>query len=354
MLSHPNARLHHILNFHVAKTPDAIGWIDETGATTTFSQMQEFVGQTAAWMRDAGVTAGDRVMVVGENCLELLASMLATWHLDAWAMPVNARLSAGEVDRLAEHADPKLIVFTSAISKEATLHAERYQATTRNNVMYCVRPDAVAEKIHPEATRQVAALMYTTGTTGNPKGVMLSHANLGWYAALTKEFRGLTPEDHTYCALPTTHIYGLGSAFLGNMYAGNRMEFAPRFDPAAMLEAIERGVTVIPAVPAMYAHLLDHAEAQGMKNLHDRKLRYVMTGGAPLDPDWKRRVESFLNLPLFNGYGMTECAPGISSSKDMKVETSAADISCRTLSLASCMYSTSAKSVCIRCFLFFR
>ena len=299
MLSHPNSRLHHMLDFHVARTPDAIGWIDETGTHTTFAQMQQLAVETAAWMKKSGVIAGDRVMMLGENSLELLASMLAVWHLDAWAMPVNARLSAGEVDRLAEHADPKLIVFTNRVSKEAALHAERYGATAYGNMKFAVRPEAKAEQTHPEADKQVAALMYTTGTTGNPKGVMLSHASLGWYAALTKEFRGLTPEDHTYCALPTTHIYGLGSAFLGNLYSGNRLEFTPRFDPAAMLDAIERGVTVIPAVPAMYAHLLDCAEAQGMTDLHDRKLRYIMTGGAPLDPDWKQRVESFLNLPLY-------------------------------------------------------
>ncbi len=328
MLTDPNARLYNILDFHAANTPDAIGWVDETGAEITFAQMQSLVLETTAWMRDAGVVAGDRVMLVGENCIELLAAMLAIWHVDAWAMPVNARLSAGEIDRLACHATPKMIIFTSAVSKEAAAHGARHQADGRGNLVFAVEDGAVAEETHPEASKQTAALMYTTGTTGNPKGVMLSHASLGWYAALTKDFRHLTPDDHTYCALPMTHIFGLGSAFLGNMYAGNRLEFASRFDPAAMLEAIERGVTVIPAVPAMYAHLLDCAEARGIENLHGRKLRYVMTGGAPLDPDWKRRVEGFLNLPLYNGYGMTECAPGISSSKNMEIETSADDISC--------------------------
>lgn len=321
-------RLSEFLDMRLRDSPDAHGWLIENEGLISYRAMGVRVDDYNNWLCHIGVRSGDRVMLIAENGIDLVALVLATWRLDAWIMPVNARLSTGEIDRLAEHARPKCILFTSSVSKEAQVHAERMSAEVDGPLPFCVFPQSKPEPTFKSADKQVAALMYTTGTTGSPKGVMLSHASLAWYAAVTREFRQLSPEDRTYCALPLTHIYGFASAFLGSLYAGSRLDVAARFDANAMLDAIIGGATVLPAVPAMYAHLLDAAEARGMANLHDVKLRYLMTGGAPLDVDWKRRVEGFFNLPLHNGYGMTECAPGISSSKNMRVETSAQDITC--------------------------
>ncbi|MEO1398780.1 MAG: class I adenylate-forming enzyme family protein, partial [Pseudomonadota bacterium] len=191
------------------------------------------------------------------------------------------------------------------------------------------RPSAKPEPIKEAATEQVAALMYTTGTTGNPKGVMLSHASLAWYAGVSRDVRHMTPADRTFCVLPLTHIYGLASAFLATLCSGAVLHTVPRFDPATVFAALEDGATIMPAVPPMYAQLLDYAAAQGWKTRPDTPLRHIMTGGAPLDPDWKRRVEAFFELPLHNGYGMTECAPGISTTQNAVLsEATAEDVSC--------------------------
>ncbi|MFD0915833.1 class I adenylate-forming enzyme family protein [Pseudahrensia aquimaris] len=328
MNKHIDARLNEFLLRQTAERPQAIGWHFEQEGLVSFETMSGIVERYAKWLAQIGVRGGDRVMLVAENSLQIVAAALATWQLHAWIMPVNARLSAGEIDRLAQHARPRCVLFTVQVSKEAAQHAERLGAVEGGLMPHVLVADAGAEPVKARAEEQVAALMYTTGTTGSPKGVMLSHANLAWYAAVTRDFRRLSPADRTYCALPLTHIYGFASAFLGSLHAGARLDVAGRFDPNATLDAIEGGTTVLPAVPAMYAHLLDAAQARGIENLHNKPLRYIMTGGAPLDVDWKRRVESFFNLPLHNGYGMTECAPGIASSKNMRIETSAQDISC--------------------------
>ena len=322
-------RLHQLLSHKAEVSPDTVGLVDIDGTAITYTQWQSRVAATADWMRGIGVRPGDRVMLIAENCADYTVHVFAAWHCDAWVMPVNARMSDGEIDRLVDHADPSTVLMTSGVSQPAQAHAERLGADAKGSMSLAKMKGTAPEIVFPEADRQVAALMYTTGTTGNPKGVMLSHASLAWYGRVSSEFRELTVADHTYCPLPLTHIYGFGNALLGNLTAGSKLELALRFDPSATFDAIARGATVLPAVPAMYAHLLDYAALQGWNEVPPNKLRYMMTGGAPLDPDWKRRVEEFFHLPLNNGYGMTECSPGISSSKGVAFNPNKPeDVSC--------------------------
>ena len=108
----------------------------------------------------------------------------------------------------------------------------------------------------------MAALVYTTGTTGQPKGVMLSHRNLLFVAAVSSRLRGLAPQDRAWGVLPVSHVYGLTSVMLGTLYAGACLHLAPRFTPEAMLAAIrDDGLTIVQGVPAMYARLLEHVGA---------------------------------------------------------------------------------------------
>lgn len=323
-------RLGDLLRRRAGETPDAVGLtVDET-VHWRFSQLLERAQDQAGWMREHGVVGGDRVMLVAENGVDFVTACFAVWLLDAWAMPVNARLSAGEITRLRDHAGPKMMLFTSAVSSDAKAHGNRHGAVEApgfDGMLFCCDRNAKPEPVI-ESADQIAALIYTTGTTGDPKGVMLSHGNLLWYASVARNFRKLTGDDHVYCALPLTHIFGLGNAMLGALETGARLEIATRFSADRMLDAIRRGVSVLPAVPAMYAQLLDLAAAEGIERLDAPKLRNLLTGGAPLDRDWKIRVERFFNRRLHNGYGMTECSPGIASTPLSPFEPDPDDLSC--------------------------
>lgn len=322
-------RLHDLLGRQAIASPDKIGLVSPEIGPVDYRAWAAETVETAEWLSSRGVRPGHRVMVVAENGHAFPCLAFACARIDAWCMPVNARQSSGEIERLIAHADPALIVFTVDVSQPAMEHARRLGAAKADRTVFLERPGTQTEPVEEPGDRQIAALMYTTGTTGNPKGVMLTHTNLAWYAVISATFRDLGPADYTYCPLPLTHIYGYGNALLGNVYAGSTLEIATRFDPEAVFDAIDRGATVLPAVPAMYAHLLDYAEARGWKTAPDHQLRYIMTGGAPLDPDWKRRVEAFFNLPLNNGYGMTECSPGIASSKGVAFDPRRPDdVSC--------------------------
>jgi acyl-CoA synthetase (AMP-forming)/AMP-acid ligase II len=170
-------------------------------------------------------------------------------------------------------------------------------------------------------SRQVAALVYTSGTTGNPKGVMLTHRNLLFSARVTSAQRD--PTDKAYCVLPISHIVGYSAILIASLMAGATVQLVPRYDPAALVAAIVNdGITLIFGVPATYQRLLEYKAVAGVEKLPCGKLRRLAVVGAPLDLGLKSKIEAEFGLPLGNGYGITECAPAIAG---VRAETPRSD-----------------------------
>lgn len=157
--------------------------------------------------------------------------------------------------------------------------------------------------------------MYTTGTTSAPKGVMLSHGNLIFNSTNGAGLFRVTRDDRSLGVLPGTHVYGFSSQFLTAMAGGASLRYMARFQPSRVVQVLRDGITMFPAVPQMYAAIMAHLEATG-ETLSAPRLRQISTGGAPLDPGLKTRVEAVFGLPLNNGYGITECAPTVSVTRN--------------------------------------
>lgn len=271
-------------------------------------------------LREAGVRPGDRVLVVGENGPAAIAMIFAVASTRAWLVNVNARLSPREVDAILAHSGARLAVFLTG-SGEAAAHATRLEA--------CEWPDegwgpvaasaaraVPTEPVTGDPARDVAALLYTTGTTGEPKGVMLTHANLMFIARNSRALRRLVPSDRAYGLLPVSHVYGLASVCLGTLFAGASLHPQPRFQAAGAVDFLRRhALTVCQGVPAMYAKLLEHLRAQGLQRFGPSSLRFLYAGGSPLVPALKRDVEAFFGLPLHNGYGLTEASPTLTQTR---------------------------------------
>ena len=169
-----------------------------------------------------------------------------------------------------------------------------------------------AEPVEKDPAKQVAVLIYTSGTTGTPKGVMLTHENLLISAKTTAHFRRMEPSDKVYVVLPISHIVGI-SLLIMTLMVGGTVRLVSKYDPAALAKAIaEEGITILNGVPATYQRLLEYKAVAGLKQLDRGSLRLIAVAGAPLDLDLKSRVEREFGLPLSNGYGITECSPGIS------------------------------------------
>jgi acyl-CoA synthetase (AMP-forming)/AMP-acid ligase II len=311
------SRIHEVTSRQVAKAPDRIALI-ENGASWSYGDLEERVTEIATILSSLGIRPGDRIIIVSENCIALAALLLAASRLDAWAIVANPRLSARELDQIRDHSGARRMFFTSSVSKEAAAHASRYGAENRRIgplLEISVGPlnvSAAVELVESNPAKQVAVLIYTSGTTGTPKGVMLSHDNLLISAKTTAYFRKMNEDDRIYLVLPISHIVGI-SLLIMTLMVGGTVRMVSKYDPAATARAItEEGVTILNGVPATYQRLLEYKSVSGVEQLARGSLRLIAVAGAPLDLNLKLRVEREFGLPLLNGYGITECSPGIS------------------------------------------
>lgn len=299
------------------RLPDHKAIVDLNGSWS-YRELAGVISQTADWLRGSGVRAGDRVMIVGENCREFAAVLLAVGSLDAWPVPVNARLSAREIDAIRDHCEARRIIYTTRVSLHATEHAKRHEALLEevrdlgHIGLGHLNENVQPEPIDAEIGSRVAALIYTSGTTGLPKGVMLTHDNLLFSARGAAKIRSLKSEDRVYGILPLSHIVGLSIVFLGTLLSGATIYLEPRFDPVAARVALERDrITIMLGVPSMFSLFLQYAKMRNLQSFEFPALRIISCSGAPLPPAIKSSVEALFCLPLHHGYGITECSPNI-------------------------------------------
>ncbi|WP_090528284.1 class I adenylate-forming enzyme family protein [Paraburkholderia sartisoli] len=318
------ARIADIPALAAARDPHRVSLIEDARQLTR-QQLADAVEETAAQLRELGVRAGDRVMIVAENSIVQVVLLFAAAKLDGWALMSNARLSAAELDAIRAHAAPRVIAYAVDASSDARGHAQHHGATAApasasaaaidiGAWSFVADANVHAEPVEAASEKQCAALIYTTGTTGAPKGVMLSHRNLMFIATISSTLRRVGPDDVVYAVLPISHVYGLASVCLGSLHAGATLRLASRFAPEAVRHALaHENVSIFQGVPAMHAKLLEHLQAHGHAWSAPR-LRFAYSGGSPLDAALKARVESVYGVTLHNGYGMTESSPTVSQT----------------------------------------
>jgi long-chain acyl-CoA synthetase len=264
-----------------------------------------------------GVCPGDRVLIVGETCAELVAMFFGAASAGAAAVIVSARMAAPEVDRIAGHCEPAVIVYFAAQSDVAAQHGRRRGAAEMVfpgiGAVLVERAERGPERGSADSDRATAcaAMIYTSGTTGRPKAAMLSHRNLLFAGATQARERGHVPGDLVYCPLPMAHVGGLCAVLLGTLAGGGCVVLRKRFVVEELVDLLGQGrVTVIPGIPAMHLKVLEWAK-RGGRALDTGRLRLVTTSSSPLAPSTKSAVESMYGMPLQSHYGMTEASAGI-------------------------------------------
>ncbi len=309
------ARVEDFLADQVAARPEKLAFADSIGTRWSWADLDRASDALAARFKAEGVQPNDRILMLAENCASAVAALFGAWKVGATIIPLNARQTEGEVQRIIDHATPALALMTSTVSKDAAAHAARLGATEQLGDFGTL--DMVGLKSNPDAELDgVAVLLYTTGTTGDPKGVMLTHEGMRFGGIASSNLRRMTPDDIIYGALPMSHVFGLVSVITGACYAGVAVQQEARFSAEKLHKAVMNGVTILPAVPQMHALVMQYSKEQGLEKLNSPTLRYVSSGGAPLDPTWKRKAEAFYGLALQNGFGMTETSSGASATNN--------------------------------------
>ncbi|WP_432816623.1 class I adenylate-forming enzyme family protein [Sulfitobacter sp. JB4-11] len=309
------ARVETFLAEQVRDHPRAPALTDGVGTAWCYADLDAASDALAEVLRTAGVQANDRVLLLSENCAAAVAVLFACWKMDAVVIPVNARQTEGEFTRILDHATPAAVLMTCAASSDASAHADRLGAQEMTGVFGSLHMATPMQSAPDPDLHDVAVLLYTTGTTGDPKGVMLTHDNLRFGGMASANLRGMTPQDLIYGVLPITHVFGLASVVTASCFAGATVRLEARFSAARLFAALQDGVTLLSAVPQMHALLMQYTKEQGLTALGSDKLRYVSSGAAPLDPAWKRKAEAFYGVALQNGYGMTETTAGICATR---------------------------------------
>jgi acyl-CoA synthetase (AMP-forming)/AMP-acid ligase II len=313
-------RVHHVVRRWSEHVPDQAALVDADG-TWTYKELDLIVSRTAALLIASGVRPGDRVMIVGENCRAFVAIFLALTQIDALPVLVNALLSARELDAIQRHCGARRVLYTTGVSSHAAQHAQRAGAVMEQFVTLgsigCGPLDGNVdpEPIDSDPAKAVAAIIYTSGTTGNPKGVMLTHGNLLFSSTASARIRSLTPEDRVLGVLPISHAAGLQMHVLGSLVSGATLYLLPGFDLLKVKALLQKDrVTILYGVPSMFTQFIEYAKLRRLPALRFTDLRVISSCGSPLQPTIKSAVEDLFGLALNNGYGVTECSAGISST----------------------------------------
>jgi long-chain acyl-CoA synthetase len=285
---------------HVAITHD--------GRSLTVGELEARSGRAAALLAALGVGRGDRVAIQLPNVPAFVDFYFATLRLGAVVVPVNPLLRAAESAFTLEDAEARvLIAWHEAEAPEgdvgAAIETVRIEDPFGGSVLDGIEGDEAVVEVDPAET---AVILYTSGTTGRPKGAELTHRNLGLNTKGVIAELAIGADDVLLGTLPLFHSFGQTCTLNSSIAVGARLALLTRFDAAAAVELVDReGVTILMAVPTMLAGIAgaaaDHGPFSG--------LRIVASGGAPLPREQAENFERVTGVPVLDTWGLSETSP---------------------------------------------
>jgi malonyl-CoA/methylmalonyl-CoA synthetase len=314
-----NANLFQHVSDSVADTSKVA--IETAAGSSTYEDLILLSGRLANALQDRGVTPGDRVAVQVEKSVPALVLYLACLRAGAIYLPLNTAYTLSELDYFIGDAEPALIVCDPekrdgiegiAKTKDKVAAVETLDRDGRGSLVDLAETQSHAFPTAVVAEDDLAAILYTSGTTGRSKGAMLTHGNLVSNAVTLRDTWQFTHDDVLIHALPIYHTHGLFVASNVTFMAGGSMLFLPKFDPDEIMRLMPRA-TAMMGVPTFYTRLLKHP---GLTPEATGHMRLFVSGSAPLLAETHREWQEKTGHAILERYGMTETGMNTSNPYD--------------------------------------
>jgi long-chain acyl-CoA synthetase len=276
-----------------------------------YSVLDEGAKRVAGMLREKGVEAGDRVGIMLPNVPYFPTVYYGILRAGGVVVPMNVLLKGREVEFYLSDPDAKLLFAWHDFAEAAETGAEK-----AGTEVVLVKPGEFEElvggqdpleELAERAADDTAVILYTSGTTGKPKGAELTHSNMKTNAEIAGELIEVSDDDVELGALPLFHSFGQTCNMNGAIAVGAMMTQLPRFDPDKALEIIERDkVTIFQGVPTMYNAML-HSDKRD--DFDTSTLRFCMSGGSAMPEELMRNFEEAFDCKILEGYGLSETSP---------------------------------------------
>lgn len=288
----------------------------------TYLEFNSRINRVANKLTSMGVEKGDRVAILSYNCPQFLEIYFALAKLGAWAVPLNFRLIGRELAYTLNDSESS-ILFLGEEFKEIVASIRGELNTVKSYILmegkpegdligyeefldssYDIEPDVVVDM------DDIQMLCYTSGTTGFPKGAMLSHGNLIWNSINMNFALGVTPDDVSVCAAPLFHTGALHCVAFPTLHAGGTTIIFKNYDPRETIEAVQqKRVTSLLMLTSMWIML---AELPDLESYDVSSVRWCLCGGSVLPTNTAEKLGRIFKEGFVAGYGLTEASPGVS------------------------------------------
>ncbi len=287
-----------------ARTPDA-PCLASGGDVMTFRDLDQRSGRLANVLVAHGVGAGDRVALLAHMAPIFYEMTYACAKIGAIMLPLNTRLATPEIAQILRDAEPRVLLVQDALAgclREVAGDAPRIDLAALADLCAAAAPDVAAATVDPDAP---TLLLYTSGTTGVPKGVLISQTNLSYVERMAREIWAFDAASVNLVAMPLFHIGGIGYGMMA-LSQGGQTVLLDKLDPASIVATVNRHhVTHGFFVPTVVQRLVDHVEAGGDS---PRGLRRILYGAAPIGEPLLRRALALFECDFSHAYGATETA----------------------------------------------
>ncbi len=298
---------------HAGRRPRQLAIHDlHTGRKFTYAELDDRIARLTAALAAKGIAKGDRVALLAPNCAEYFELQFACGRLGAIMLPLNWRLTVPELEYILGDSSPRLLVHDKSFAAQASLlspnRLEIDHERADSGYEIALAEAGAAPAPVPLSHDDIGMVMYTSGTTGHPKGAIITHGMVFWNCVNLGIPALITPETVQLVVLPLFHTGGLNCYANPVLHAGGTILVMRNFDPGQALDCISDpalGITHFFAVPAPYQFMMQHPK---FHSADLSRLRIAGVGGAPcalpILETWIAR-----GVPLVQGWGMTETSP---------------------------------------------